>query len=173
MADVKEGDLWYFPTGIPHSIQGSNPDGAEFLLVFDDGNFSEFATVLFSDWMAHTPKDVLAKNFGVSRASSGKIAARRNSSFFRRMSPAHSLMISESPRERGGFRRTILHFRTMDMPVTKRTKGGEVRIMDSSKFKVSTTIAAAIVTVHPGGIRELHWHPNADEWQYFIAARAG
>src|SRR5690348_13861296 len=44
VADVREGDLWYFPTGIPHSIQGLNPDGAEFLLVFDDGNFSEFAT---------------------------------------------------------------------------------------------------------------------------------
>jgi oxalate decarboxylase len=50
-------------------------------------------------------------------------------------------------------------------------KGGEVRIVDSSNFKVSTTIAAAIVTVHPGGIRELHWHPNADEWQYFISGQ--
>jgi oxalate decarboxylase len=44
-----------------------------------------------------------------------------------------------------------------------------VRIVDSSKFKISATIAAAIVTVHPGGIRELHWHPNADEWQYYIS----
>jgi oxalate decarboxylase len=60
-------------------------------------------------------------------------------------------------------------FRTAKMPVTKKTKGGEVKIVDSSKFKISTTIAAAIVTVHPGGIRELHWHPNADEWQYYIA----
>ncbi len=62
-------------------------------------------------------------------------------------------------------------FRTSQLPVTKRTKGGEVRIIDSSKFKVSTTIAAAVVTVHPGGIRELHWHPNADEWQYYIAGK--
>src|SRR5207253_9706826 len=46
VADVGENDLWYFPTGIPHSIQGLNPDGALFLLVFDDGNFSEYATVL-------------------------------------------------------------------------------------------------------------------------------
>jgi oxalate decarboxylase len=60
-------------------------------------------------------------------------------------------------------------FRTAHLPVTKRTKGGEVKIVDSSKFKVSTTIAAAIVTVHPGGIRELHWHPNADEWQYYMS----
>src|SRR5438034_127781 len=59
-------------------------------------------------------------------------------------------------------------FRTMEMPPTKRTKGGEVRIVDSSTFKASTTVAMAMVTVHPGGLRELHWHPNADEWQYYI-----
>jgi len=62
-------------------------------------------------------------------------------------------------------------FRTMEMPPTKRTKGGDVRIVDSSTFKVSTTVAMAMVTVHPGGLRELHWHPNADEWQYYIAGK--
>src|ERR1700692_2469549 len=36
--DVGVGDLWYFPGGIPHSIQGLNPDGCEFLLVFDNGD---------------------------------------------------------------------------------------------------------------------------------------
>src|SRR5579863_5547402 len=65
VTDVQQGDLWFFPTGIPHSIQGLAPDGCEFLLVFDDGNFSEYETVLLSDWMAHTPPDVVAKNFGV------------------------------------------------------------------------------------------------------------
>jgi len=62
-------------------------------------------------------------------------------------------------------------FRTMDYPVTKSTKGGEVRIVDSSTFKVATTVAMAMVTVHPGGLRELHWHPNADEWQYYISGQ--
>ena len=64
--DVGVGDLWYFAGGIPHSIQGLGLDGCEFLLVFDDGNFSEYETVLLSDWMAHTPPEVVAKNFGVS-----------------------------------------------------------------------------------------------------------
>src|SRR5579864_2292118 len=65
--DVGPGDLWYFPSGVPHSIQGLAPDGAEFLLVFDDGGFSEFDTFQISDWMAHTPREVLAKNFGISQ----------------------------------------------------------------------------------------------------------
>src|SRR6202035_6042817 len=59
VADVKENELWFFPPGIPHSIQGLAPDGCEFLLVFDDGNFSEYETVLLSD--------VMAKNFGISQ----------------------------------------------------------------------------------------------------------
>jgi oxalate decarboxylase len=66
IADVGEGDLWYFPPGIPHSIQGLE-EGCEFLLVFDDGSFSDLNTLSISDWFAHTPKDVLAANFGVPK----------------------------------------------------------------------------------------------------------
>jgi oxalate decarboxylase len=28
-----------------------------------------------------------------------------------------------------------------------------------------------MVTLRPGGLRELHWHPNADEWQYYIVGK--
>src|SRR5580700_581476 len=65
VADVTEGDLWYFPAGQPHSLQGLGPDGCEFVICFDDGHADEFNTLLVSDWFAHTPPEVLAKNFGV------------------------------------------------------------------------------------------------------------
>src|SRR5579863_1237001 len=168
VADVTEGDLWYFPTGIPHSIQGLNPDGAEFLLVFDDGNFSEYETVLLTDWMAHTPHDVLSANFGVSPQAIENMP-RREKFIFQAAVPGP---LSEDQRIAAGAlgpSSQDFAFRVAQQSITKRTTGGEVRIIDSSKFRVSTTIAAAIVTVHPGGIRELHWHPNADEWQYFIS----
>jgi oxalate decarboxylase len=61
VADTKQNDLWYFPSGIPHSFRGLEPDGAEFMLVFDDGDFSESETVLLSDSMAHLPPEVLSK----------------------------------------------------------------------------------------------------------------
>src|SRR5882762_732669 len=67
--DVNEGDLWIFPGGIPHSIQGLGPDGAMFLLVINDGNFNEFETFLLTDWFTHTPREVLAKNFGVAEST--------------------------------------------------------------------------------------------------------
>jgi oxalate decarboxylase len=69
--DVGVGDLWFFPAGIPHSIQGLNPDGCEFLLVFDDGDFDEDNTFLISDWFKHVPTEVLGKNFGVSASFFG------------------------------------------------------------------------------------------------------
>jgi oxalate decarboxylase len=168
--DVTEGDLWYFPTGIPHSIQGLGPDGCEFLLVFDDGNFSEYETVLLTDWMAHTPREVLAKNFGVSEQAMQKMV-RREKFIFQSAVPGPLEADRKSTTGSLGLSPVNFSFRTAQMPVTKKTKGGEVKIVDSSKFKVSTTIAAAIVTVHPGGIRELHWHPNADEWQYYMTGK--
>lgn len=54
----------------------------------------------------------------------------------------------------------------------KKTSGGEVRITDSKNFPISKTIAAAHVTIDPGAIREMHWHPNADEWSFFLKGRA-
>jgi oxalate decarboxylase family bicupin protein len=54
----------------------------------------------------------------------------------------------------------------------QKKSGGEVRITDSTNFKISKTVAAAHVVIEPGALREMHWHPNADEWSYFIAGRA-
>jgi oxalate decarboxylase len=169
VTDVKENELWFFPPGIPHSIQGLAPDGCEFILVFDDGNFSEYETVLLSDMMAHMPPDVVAKNFGVSQKALANMP-KKELFIFQTEVPGP---LEEDRRIAGGklgVSPIDFAFRTMQYPPTKRNKSGEVRIVDASNFKVTTT-SAAIVTVKPGGVRELHWHPNADEWQYFYAGR--
>src|SRR6202040_2795619 len=70
-----------------------------------------------------------------------------------------------------GFPPNPFTFSLGSMPPTRQTKGGEARIADSRNFVVSKTVAAALVTVHPGGLREMHWHPNADEWQYWIKGK--
>src|SRR5713226_10287802 len=44
VADVNEGDLWFFPPGFPLSLQGLGPDGCEFVIAFNDGKASEFHT---------------------------------------------------------------------------------------------------------------------------------
>jgi len=169
VADVKKNDLWFFPSGIPHSIQGLNPDGCEFMLVFDDGEFSESETVLLSDAMAHLPPEVLAKNFAVDQ-DAFKNVPREELFIFQTDVPGELEADQKAAAGARGKSPKDFVFRTMEMPPTKQTMGGEVRVVDSSNFKVSTT-AMAMVTVHPGGLRELHWHPNADEWQYFISGK--
>jgi oxalate decarboxylase len=170
VADVTKNDLWYFPSGIPHSIQGLDPDGAEFMLVFDDGDFSEAETVLLSDSMAHLPREVLSKNFGVAEQAL-KNLPKQELFIFQTEVPGSLEADQKAAAGIPGKSLIDFAFRTMEMPPTKRTKGGEVRIVDSSQFKASTTVAMAMVTVHPGGLRELHWHPNADEWQYYISGK--
>ena len=170
VSDVGVGDLWYFPTGIPHSIQGLGPDGCEFLLVFDDGTFSEYETVLLTDWTAHTPREVLAKSMGVP-AEAFKNLPGRQLYIFQGEIPGALEDDIKAIGGAGNMTRERFDFRLLSQAPTKRTKGGEVRIADSSTFTVSRTIAAALVTVHPGGMRELHWHPNADEWQYYIGGK--
>src|SRR5580692_4587736 len=169
VTDVKENELWFFPTGIPHSIQGLAPDGCEFLLVFDDGEFSEYETVLLTDWMAHTPTDVVAKNFGVSEKSLANMP-KKEKFIFQTAVPGP---LAEDKRIAAGTLGSSpidFAFRTMDMPPTRSNKSGDVRIVDAKNFRITTT-SAAIVTVKPGGVRELHWHPNADEWQYFYSGK--
>jgi oxalate decarboxylase len=169
VADVKKNDLWFFPSGIPHSIQGLNPDGCEFMLVFEDGEFSETETLLLSDAMAHLPPEVLSKNFGVGEQALKNVPKEE---LFIFQTDVPGALEADQKAAAGAFGKSPkdFAFRTMEIPPTKQTRGGEVRIVDSSNFKVTTT-SMAMVTVHPGGMRELHWHPNADEWQYYITGK--
>lgn len=166
--DVGVGDLWYFPSGIPHSIQGLGPDGCEFLLIFDNGNFDEDSTFLISDWFKHTPKDVLAKNFGVSADLFGHTPDPEGLYIF--ASPVPGPLGPDKLMGAAPVPQSFSHKMLAQQPIA--TKNGTVRITDSKIFPASKTIAAALVEVAPGGMRELHWHPNAGEWQYYLEGTA-
>lgn len=167
IADIGEGELWYFPPGIPHSIQGLE-DGCEFLLVFDDGNFSDLNTLSISDWFAHTPKEVLSANFGVPEEALADIPNKQVYIYQSEVPGPIEEVKVQSPY--GIVPLSFTHNLLAQQPI--RTPGGNVRIVDSTNFPISKTIAAALVEVEPGGMRELHWHPNNDEWQYYLAGQA-
>ncbi len=169
--DVAKGDLWLFPAGFPHSIQGLQPNGCEFLLVFDQGDFSEDGTFLLSETIAHTPRNILAKNFGLDKETIDKIVRSPSLYIFPAKLPQS---LAQNKAEIGGrrvespFKYT---FKMEAMAPTRKTPGGEVRIVDSRNFPVSKNVAAALVTLKPGALRELHWHPNASEWQFWLAGK--
>jgi oxalate decarboxylase len=166
--DVGVGDLWYFASGIPHSIQGLGPDGCEFLLVFDDGSFDEDNTFLLSDWFKRTPADVLAKNFGVPGESFAHTPDPSEKYIF--PAPLPGALAADRIQGATAVPHSFSHRMMAQEPI--RTRSGTVRITDSSVFPASITIAAALVEVNPGGLREMHWHPNTNEWMYFIEGQA-
>jgi len=169
MDTVSPGDLWYFPPGIPHSLQATDddPDGTEFLLVFDDGSFSEDSTFQLTDWMAHIPMEVLAKNFQVNVSAFNHIPSKELYIFPSTPPPANEQAVT-SPQG------------TIPMPFTfkfsqvnaTQLPGGTMKIVDTRTFPVATTIVGALVTVEPGAMRELHWHPTQPEWSYFLGGTA-
>lgn len=166
-ADVSEGDLWFFPAGIPHSIQGLEDDGCEFILVFDDGNFSEDSTFLLSDWLIHTPPEVLGKNFDVPANAFARIPQEELYIFQAQVPPP---LAKDRVEGNGPLPNSFCHRMLAQEPL--RLKHGTVRITDSTIFPASNKIAAALVEVEPGGMRELHWHPTQDEWQFYLEGKA-
>jgi oxalate decarboxylase len=171
--DVGEGDLWYFPSGTPHSLQGLGPDGCEFLLVFDDGKFSEGETTLISDWVRHTPHEVLAKNWGVPLSALEPLDRLPDEGHWIFQAPVPPALEQDRAAAAGARLRSPVR---MDFPTLSTTPdvqnaSGSVHIIDSRKFPISATIAAAYVVVKPGCMRELHWHQHADEWLYVIRGK--
>ena len=164
--DLQAGDVWLFPAGIPHSIQGLE-EGCEFLLVFDDGDFSEDQTLLITEWFAHTPREVLAKNFGVPEACFANIPKSQKYIFPLPVPGPLNEVLSQLPEKR---------------PVSPFTWhasahepacyiGGSTKVIDARQFP-RTSLSALIIELEPGAMRELHWHPRADEWQYYMEGEA-
>lgn len=164
--DVRQGDLWNFPTVTPHSIQALD-DGCEFLLVFDDGNFSENNTFLLTDLFKHTPREILAKNFGVPEKAFADIPLDVEHERYIFSGQVPGSLFKEMPKSSAGpVPQTFSHHMMAQEPII--CPGGWVRITDSTNFPAASTIAAALVNINPGGMREIHWHPH-DEWQYYIS----
>jgi bicupin, oxalate decarboxylase family len=168
IADIGPGDLWFFPPRFPHSLQGLQ-DGCEFLLLFDDGNFSDLLTFSLSQLFANYPKDVLAVNFGVPKEYLNTLPTGQ---VYIYQGAVPGPLESEAVQSPYGTVPQSYKHRLLASKPTNVTPGGSVRVADTSNFPVAKTTAAALVEIKPGGMREIHWHPNNDEFQYFISGQA-
>ncbi|MGH6736465.1 MAG: cupin domain-containing protein [Methyloceanibacter sp.] len=166
VVDFGPGDVWYFPRGHGHSIQGLER-GCTFILVFDNGYFSEFGTFSITDWLGHTPHDVLAKNFGLPESAFANF-------------PDHEVYIAkgpvpplpEDPTPGSLNAPPLTHRYRLLAQAPEPFPGGTMRIASEMEFPISSTMTGALLTIAPGGMRELHWHPNAAEWQFYLKGTA-
>jgi oxalate decarboxylase len=165
--DFEPGDVWYFPRGHGHMLQCLGKEPCHFILIFDNGYFSEFGTFSITDWIGHAPRKLLAKNFGVPESTFDSFP-KQEVYFARGATPpepaAAPLQGLRLPAETHKYR-----LLAQDPHATFRA-GREWRV-DATKFPISKTITGVILDLEPGGLRELHWHPNADEWQYIISGK--
>jgi oxalate decarboxylase len=168
VADFGPGDVWYFPRGHGHLIQGIGSEDCLFVLVFDNGYFSEFGTFGISDWIGHTPQEVLQKTFGLSAQTFAGFP--KSEVYIARGPVPPPLPLDPKPGSLNNgpltHRYRLLAQRPENYP------GGTNRLVSQREFPISTTMTGALMRIKPGGLREPHWHPNADEWQYYLAGRA-
>jgi oxalate decarboxylase/phosphoglucose isomerase-like protein (cupin superfamily) len=106
--------------------------------------------------VSHTPKEVLAKNFGISPDAFDKVPSK----FPYILNGTVSEDAKKAPEGtlRGNSSYVFHTYQHDPEPVPGH--GGTFRKVDSRNFPISETIAAAIVELEPKGLRELHWHPN-------------
>lgn len=167
ISDFGPGDVWYFPRGHAHSIQGLPPSECHFILVFDNGEFSEFGTSSITDWITQTPLAILQQNIGkaapiIKNKIKGEVY----------------IVEGPPPTERAFPRNTKIepsqlnHKYSLSSAPPILFEGGSEQIVSSKEFPISTTLTGVILKLKPGALRELHWHPNADEWQYYIAGQS-
>ena len=136
-----------------------------FILIFDNGYFSEFGTFSMTDWLGHT-RGLLAKNSACPPTS---LPAGRGKRF---ISPAGRSRPAHRPRRSGWKLPPHSHKYEMlkQAPHAEFAGGREWRV-DSSTFPISTTMTGIVLDLEPGGLRELHWHPTADEWNYVVSGQ--
>ncbi len=164
--DFEKGDIWYFPKGHGHMLQCLGDKPCHFLLGFDNGHFSEFGTFSITDWISHTSPAILARNTGLPERiftalpkkelyiGTGKIAVE----------PRPQNINAGIPYSNSSHK-----YRMESDGVYQQFKGGSVKLVSSLEFPIQTTITSMRMNIEPGAIRELHWHPNADEWQYVMS----
>lgn len=160
--EFKEGDIWYFPRGHGHSIEGLGPDGTTFMLVFDNGAFSEFATFSITDWLSKTPVEIVAKNLQTDADDLKNLPD----------SEVYIAEIKEKIENKKLDSTPLTHkYSLLSQKPLRDCDGGKLWIASSEEFPISTTMTGGILVLNPGALRELHWHPNADEWLYVISGK--
>lgn len=162
--DFEPGDVWYFPRGHGHMLEALGDEPTHFILIFDNGYFSEFGTFSITDWLGHTPKALLAKNFGLPESAFDGIP--RDEVYFARGStpPAEAA----TPLQGEKLPPMTHKYRLLSQDPHRVFAGGREWRVDQSKFPISETVTGVVLDLDPGALRELHWHPTADEWQYIV-----
>ena len=154
--EFEPGDVWYFPRGHGHMLQCLGNEPAHFILIFDNGYFSEFGTFSISDWIGHTPKPLLAKNFGLPE-SAFEGFPKDEVYFARGPVPAERQTVPLQ----GWKQPPLTHkYHLLARPPHRVFNGGREWRVDSSAFPISKTVTGVILDLDPRGIARASLAPD-------------
>lgn len=159
------GDIWYFPKGHGHMLQCAGDKPCHFLLAFDSGHFSEFGTFSVTDWVSHTRSDIITRDTGIPGDALGKLPRKE---LYIGTGPIAGLEPPPNIDPAIGWSQTPHKFSLLRKH-PREFPGGSLRVVTQKDFPINSTLTSALMIVEPGAFRELHWHPNADEWHYVIS----
>lgn len=164
--DFSPGDIWFFPRGHGHVLECLGDQPCHFVIIFDNGYFSEFGTFSLSDWLSRVPRNLLSKNLRLPAETFATFPTGEVYFAKGKIPP------EKTPAPPNASAPSLTHKATLKSPKPHREfAGGKEWTIDSSKFPIARTIAGVIFELEPGALRELHWHPNADEWQYVLSGK--
>ncbi len=161
--NYKPGDLWLFPKGHGHSIQTIGDQPCHFILSFDNGAFSEHGTFSITDWVDVTPKSMLAKNFGLTQAAFDSFPKGETYIQAGPVIPVSEARDSPWPKE-STHKFSLLR----DPRAVRDFDGGSFHLATVDEWPISTNMSGGVMVIKPGQMKELHWNPNANEFQYYL-----
>ncbi len=165
--NFEPGDIWYFAKGHGHAIQTIGDKPCNLMLAFDDGAFApDNGAFSITDWIGLSPKDMLALEFGVPK---DVFDAFPKGETFIQSGP---ILAPEDALEAARPKESTHRFRlTRDAKSARDFDGGTFRLATANEFPVSKTMSGGAMTLKPGVLRKLHWHPNSDEMIYFLRGK--
>lgn len=147
-----------FPQGVPHSIQALD-DGLDLLLLFSDGNFDATGTTfMLSDWLVHTPLEIVTQNLGLKISDLQKIPTVDPYILRSTVPPPQEGHADEEAKVSPDGKVPNPYVFSLSQQEKEVSPGGWIKIQDSTRNFNETWAATAYVYVEPNGLRELHWH---------------
>lgn len=159
---VPEHHVWYFPKSWGHSIYGQDPAvGCTMVLFFDDPQPPTYNDLSISQMLSYFPRDVVSENLGVPL----EVLDTFPESILIVNSgppPPQAVPASKSPLPQSPV------FSMSDGPCGDLGRGGYYFQVRQEEFAMASTMSGAYMHLEPGTLRDIHWHPNADEMQYVL-----
>jgi oxalate decarboxylase len=164
--NYEPGDLWFFPRGHGHSIQTIGDKPCHFILNFDNGSFSEHGTFSITDWVNVTPKELVARDFGISK---DLLDAFPKGEVYIQSGPVVPIAQAlEAPWPRAQTHK----FRLMhDKAAVRDFDGGTFNLVTVDEWPVQNTMSGGLMVIKPGEMRRMHWNTNANEFQYILSGK--